>query len=164
VTSTVFALCRLPPLPDPLSAADRRAAPVAKYLFVRQELGCRAYLRYVDDFALFADDKASLWRWKDAVRERLAGLRLEFHTGSAQVQPVQSGIPWLGFVVFPTHRLVKGCKVVHASRRLSERNIAWQHGEISFAEFDAGVQGWINHVRYAESWGVRRRVLEHFVF
>ena len=24
-------------------------------LFVKRELGCRAYLRYVDDFALFAD-------------------------------------------------------------------------------------------------------------
>ncbi len=151
-------------MPDPLSADDHRAAAVAKYLFVRQELGCRAYLRYVDDFALFADDKATLWRWKDAVRERLASLRLEFHAGSAQVQPVQSGISWLGLVVFPTHRLVKGRKVVHASRRLSERYTAWQRGEISFAEFDAGVQGWINHVRYADSWGLRRHVLQPFVF
>jgi RNA-directed DNA polymerase len=133
-------------------------------LFVRQELGCRACLRHVDDFALFADDKATLWRWKDAVRERLAGLRLQFHAGSAQVQPVQSGIPWLGFVVFPTHRRVKGRKVVHACRRLSERYTAWQSGEISFAEFDAGVQGWINHVRYADSWGLRRHVLQPFVF
>jgi hypothetical protein len=137
---------------------------IPSVLFVRQERGCRACLRHVDDFALFADDKATLWRWKDAVRERLAGLRLQFHAGSAQVQPVQSGIPWLGFVVFPTHRRVKGRKVVHACRRLSERYTAWQSGEISFAEFDAGVQGWINHVRYADSWGLRRHVLQPFVF
>lgn len=133
-------------------------------LFVRKELGCRAYLRYVDDFALFANDKPTLWAWKAAVRERLAALRLEFHQGSAQVQPVQAGIPWLGFVVFPTHRRVKARKVVQASRRLGERYTAWRAGEISFAEFDASVQGWINHVRYADSWGLRRHVLEPFVW
>ncbi len=133
-------------------------------LFVRDELGCRAYLRYVDDFALFADDKRTLWQWKDAVRQRLAALRLEFHPGSAQVQPVTHGIAWLGFVVFPTHRRVKARRVVQASRRLGGRFAAWQRGEISFAEFDASVQGWINHVRHADTWGLRRHLLEPFVF
>ena len=28
-----------------------------------------------------------------------------------------------------------------------------------FAEFDAGVRGWVNHVRYADTWGLRRHVL-----
>ena len=74
------------------------------------------------------------------------------------MQPVQAGIPWLGFVVFPTHRRVKARKVVQASRRLGERYTAWQRGEISFAEFDAGVQGWINHVRYADTWGLRKHI------
>jgi len=31
--------------------------------FVKRELKCRAYLRYVDDFLLFAEDKPTLWRW-----------------------------------------------------------------------------------------------------
>ena len=39
-----------------------------------------------------------------------------------------------------------------------------QGGEISFAEFDASVQGWINHVRHADTWGLRRHLLEPFVF
>ena len=36
-------------------------------------------------------------------------------------------------------------------------------GTLSFAEFDASVRGWINHVRYADTWGLRRHVLEPFV-
>ena len=35
--------------------------------YVIRELGCPAYLRYVDDFALFADSKRQLWAWKEAV-------------------------------------------------------------------------------------------------
>jgi hypothetical protein len=39
-----------------------------------------------------------------------------------------------------------------------------QCGEISFAKFDASVQEWINHVRYPDSWGLRRHVLQDFVW
>lgn len=131
-------------------------------LFVKRELGCTGYLRYVDDFALFADDKATLWAWKRALQERLATLHLTIHEHSAQVTPTAAGIPWLGFVVYPEYRKVKARKVHHATRRLGERYEDYRCGAISFAEFDASVQGWINHVRYADSWGLRRHVLAPF--
>jgi hypothetical protein len=133
-------------------------------LFVTRELGCQAYVRYVDDMVLFADDRATLWEYKRRCMDRLARLRLTIHAREAQVQPVSSGVSWLGFRVFPTHRLVKGRKLRHAARRLSSRFDAWRAGRISFAEFDASVQGWINHVRYADSWGLRGKILEPFVW
>jgi hypothetical protein len=132
--------------------------------FITRGLGCTAYVRYVDDMVLFADGKARLWQWKRAILERLAGLRLRVHAGSAQVRPVTTGVPWLGFVVYPSHRRVKGRKVVAATRRLGAAFEAWRAGRISFAHFDAGVQGWINHVRYADSWGLRAHMLQPFVW
>ena len=48
-------------------------------LFIKRELGCSAYLRYVDDFALFSNHKRQLWCWKQAIKERLAQLRLTVH-------------------------------------------------------------------------------------
>lgn len=127
--------------------------------FVKRELRCPAYLRYVDDVALFSDDKAELWDWKQAVIERLAALRLTIHETSAQVAPAASGIPWLGFIVYPTHRRLKARNVVKFTRRLRARWAEYAAGAISFAEFDASVQGWINHVRYADTWGLREHVL-----
>lgn len=115
--------------------------------FVARELRCRGYVRYVDDLALFSNSKAELWEWKAGVVERLARLRLRVHSGAAQVGPVAAGIPWLGFVVWPERRRVKGRKVVEATRRLAEGFTDWQQGRITFGEFDASVQGWINHVR-----------------
>jgi hypothetical protein len=132
-------------------------------LFVKRELGCPAYLRYVDDFALFGDDKGELWNWKQAIIERLARLRLTIHESSAQVLPTASGIPWLGVVVYPDYRKVKARKVRYATHRLGQRYEAYCAGEIAFAEFDASVQGWINHVRFADSWGLRRHVLAPFL-
>ena len=84
--------------------------------FVKRELRCKAYVRYVDDLLLFADDKATLWAWRDAIVDRLATLRLTIHPG-AQPRPVTEGIPFLGFVVYPTHRRVKSRKVAAYWRR-----------------------------------------------
>lgn len=127
--------------------------------FVTRELRCRAYVRYVDDFALFSNSKRELWRWKRAIIERLAELRLTIHEDAAQVLPCECGIPWLGFVIFPTHRRVKARNVIKFSRRLGARWTDYCAGAISFAEFDASVQSWINHVRYADTWGLREYVL-----
>ena len=127
--------------------------------FVARQLGCAAYVRYVDDFALFADDKRTLWEWHRAIVTRMARLRLTLHP-VVQVAPCAQGIPWLGFVVYPSHRRVKRRNVINARRRLTSRIDAYARGRITFAELDASVQGWINHVRYADTWGLRQNVLD----
>jgi retron-type reverse transcriptase len=157
---------------DPSAAKRPRGLPIGNltsqfwsncYLdpfdhFIKRELRCKAYLRYVDDFALFSDSKHELWHWKQAIIERLAAFRLTVHP-QAQVAPVSNGIPWLGFIVYPTHRLVKARNVRNYNRRLRKRWREYCASEITFAEFDASVQGWINHVRYADTWGLRRHML-----
>lgn len=131
-------------------------------LFIKRELGCQAYLRYVDDFALFADKKELLWEWKIALKSRLAKLRLTIHDQKAQVLPTVNGIPWLGFIVYPEFRKIKARKVRHTTSRLEYRYHAYCNNQISFTQFDANIQGWINHVRFADSWGLRRHVLKPF--
>lgn len=126
--------------------------------FVKRQLGCSAYLRYVDDFALFSNDKQQLWRWKKALMERLARYRLSIHESACQVVPTGCGTPWLGFVVYPGHRKLKARKARYASRHLAQRYDAWQDGKITFAELDASVKGWVNHVRFADTWGLRKTV------
>ncbi len=79
----------------------------------------------------------------------------------AQVLPVEAGIPWLGFVVHPTHRLVKARKVRerHAPPALA-RSIDYHTGLISFAELDASLKGLAQPLSHADSWGLRRHVLD----
>jgi hypothetical protein len=78
-------------------------------------------------------------------------LRLTIYDPKAQVLPTANGVPWLGSEVYPGYRKVKARKVLHATRRLQERYHAYCNGQISFAEFDASVQGWINPMRFADS-------------
>jgi hypothetical protein len=97
------------------------------------------------------------------MRPTSATRRLTLHDAQAQVVPTAAGAPWLGFVIFPDHRRLKGRKVRYARRRLWRLYAEYCNGRVNFAEFDACVQGWLNHVRYADSWGLRKAVLEPIV-
>lgn len=126
--------------------------------FAKRELRCQGYVRYVDDILLFADDKATLWTWKAAIIERLARLRLTAHPG-AHPRPVTEGIPFLGFVIYPDRRRLKRRKGIHFRQRFLARVQQYHAGEISLDELTASVRGWANHVRYANTKGLRKAIL-----
>ncbi len=50
--------------------------------------------------------------------------------------------------------------VRNAHRRLRSKLAAYHAAEIGLAELDASIRGWINHVGHADSWGLRRHVLD----
>jgi len=132
--------------------------------FVKRELRCSAYLRYVDDFLLFDDDRHRLWECKSAIIERLSRLRLTIHEKRAQVRPVGEGIPFLGFVVYPDRRRLKRRKGVAYTRRLRQLAQQYADGEISLDQITASVQGWVNHLRYGNTIGLRKALLRSVSF
>lgn len=126
--------------------------------FVKRELRCVGYVRYVDDFLLFSDDKPMLWRHREALIERLARLRLTLHDG-AHPRPVAEGFPFLGFLVWPDRRRVKRRKVVHFRRRMRCLLDRRRGGGVSMPQINASIRGWLNHVRYGNTVGLRWAVL-----
>ncbi len=116
-------------------------------------------MRYVDDFLLFADDKPALQRWRAAVIDFAAGLRLRLHEPEAAVFPTATGIPFLGWRVYPTHLRLRRRNGVAFLRRFKASLAAFGRGRCSWADVDAGVQGWIAHVAHGATWGLRRALL-----
>jgi len=130
--------------------------------FVKREL-CAPSLRYVDDFLLFGDDKTMLWEWKSALISRLSRLRLTIHPG-AHPRPVEEGFPFLGFHVFPERRRLKRRKGVYFVRKLRGLLEAYAEGIIPLDQVTASVQGWVNHVRFGNTKGLRQKVFSDTVF
>jgi len=122
--------------------------------FVKRELGCRGYLRYVDDFLLFGDSKRELMVWRERSSKRLERLRITLHEGSAYPKPVEEGIPFLGFQIFPEYRRLKPRKGYSFRRKLSHLVRSAPQEKLR-----SSIQGWINHVRYGDTFGLRRSML-----
>lgn len=132
--------------------------------FVKRELRCPGYVRYVDDILLFGDDRDCMWEWKKAIVERMAELRLTIHVERAQVRPVTEGFPFLGFVVYPHKRRLKRRKGIAYARKLRGLARDYGKGRVNLKDVTASVRGWINHVRYGDTYGLRRAILEGVVF
>jgi RNA-directed DNA polymerase len=163
---------------DLFSAARPRGLPIGNltsqfwaniYLnrldhFIKRELKCRAYLRYVDDMLLFSDNLEELHSWRSAIIAFLANLRLTIHENSAQPRPCRVGVPFLGFQVFPDHRRLKRRKAVHARRRLKALAAQYQAGEVDEKKVKACVQSWVSHAAHGDTQGLRRAILAHIHF
>jgi RNA-directed DNA polymerase len=88
-------------------------------LWAQAAEGVRGYVRYMDDMALWGDDRAVLKAAKLAVEERLAllGLRLK---ASWHLQPTARGMDFLGYRVYPG-----GSRLARCSRRRFLRRWSW---------------------------------------
>jgi hypothetical protein len=129
---------------------------------VQERLGAGGYVRYVDDFLVFADDKKRLADLRGRIGGFLAGLRLRLHPGKNVVFPVTAGIRFLGYRVYPTHRLLVKDNVWRFRRRLRRLQRQYARYQISLAEARQGILSWIGHARQADTYRLRRRLFgEH---
>jgi hypothetical protein len=96
---------------------------------------------------VFAEDKQTLWNWRKEIIERLRLLRLTIHEERAIPRPVTDGIKFLGFVVYPEKRLLKREKGIAYQRKLKKLL-----GTASEKALNASVQGWVNHLRYGDTY------------
>jgi RNA-directed DNA polymerase len=126
--------------------------------FVKRTLRCTGYARYVDDFLLFADDKVVLHRWRYAIIDFLASLRLTLHENRAQPKPVQPGVPFLGFTVYPDYRRLKRGKGITYRRHLKTLWQGYQQGKIARQSGRASLMAWMGHVQHGDTWGLRRQI------
>lgn len=94
--------------------------------FVKHELGARRYIRYVDDFVLVDVDGERLLEQHERIVDFLRDeLRLELKP-DARPRPLSGGIDFLGYVVWPTHRVPRRRVVAHCRAKLT----AWQRAHV----------------------------------
>lgn len=127
--------------------------------YAKETLGCRQYIRYVDDIVVFGDSKGLLWDIRDAIGSFLMFERLCLHPKKTLVLPVERGADYLGYRVFPSHRLVRKDTSMRFKRKLRALARLYGRGRIGWLEVNASVQSWLGHVKHADSHGLRRGVL-----
>jgi retron-type reverse transcriptase len=69
-----------------------------------EQPGGGAYLRYTDDFLLFAEDKAGLWKARARIEAHLESIHLRLAMPKSRVLACAEGVPFCGFRFMPGHR------------------------------------------------------------
>jgi len=132
--------------------------------FVKETLKARHYLRYVDDFALFSDDRAFLADARIAIEAYLETLRLKIHPIKSQLFETRIGPTFLGFRVLPDHVRVKAASLHRARARHRHYQTLYASGQISFEQLTHSIQSWAAHLKHADTWQLRQDIFEHLSF
>lgn len=118
--------------------------------FIKEVLRCLAYLRYVDDFVLFSNNKAELWKWWEQIAGFLQNFRLKLHPHHCYIFPARVGWLFLGQQVFRTHRRLAAANV----RRFKKRLRRWQ--ETPPENLPQRFASWAGHAAQADTYHLLR--------
>jgi retron-type reverse transcriptase len=127
--------------------------------FVIERLRIHAYIRYVDDFVLFSDERNELSAALLAVKAFLAQYRLRIHDKRAQVRPVASGLTFLGYRVFPCRIRLRRDNPIAARRRIASKYEALRSGMIDTAAFRTSLMAWLGHAKLCNAKGLAAGVM-----
>jgi retron-type reverse transcriptase len=132
--------------------------------WVRQTLRARCYIRYMDDFVLFGDDKRWLADARECCRAFLVSLRLRLHPDKSVISRVADGTRFLGFRVFPDHRRLPLANVVRMRRRLRRLAAGYAAGELAWPDVSRRILSWMGHARHADTYRLCERLFAEVVF
>lgn len=89
--------------------------------FVKHKLKSKYYIRYADDFVFLANDKQELAKLLPLIESFLKHqLGLSLHPNKITLKSFASGIDFLGWVNFPTHRVLRTSTKKHMFRNLKD--------------------------------------------
>lgn len=118
------------------------------------------YVRYVDDFALFHDDRAVLAHWQARIARFLEGRRLKLHPRKTWIAPTSTPAEFLGYVLLPNGmRHLPGANVARFRGRLRAMRDKLPAGTLSQAEARPRIQAWEAHAAFAHTRKLRNAVL-----
>lgn len=140
--------------------------------FVKEQLQVRKYLRYVDDMALFGDDRAFLAEARLAIEAYLATLRLKIHPIKSQLSATCHGANFVGFRIllsgttFPkdVYVRVRNRNLRRSRRRLRQLQQDYTAGHISLADLIQRLRSWEAHLLHGDTQRLRRAIFEQLVF
>jgi len=76
--------------------------------FIKHKLKIRFYIRYADDFVLVHRNKGQLLSMVKPMADFLScKLKLDLHPNKIFIKTISSGIDFLGWVNFPSHRVLR---------------------------------------------------------
>jgi hypothetical protein len=142
--------------------------------FVKHELKCRYYVRYVDDFILTDASREKLLEWHDKIACYLnKNLRLGLKPEKI-ILPVNNGINFLGYIVRPDYVLCRNRVVSNLKERLKdfEQKLIRVENSIRIIRYNneilddlfACLNSYLGHFGHADTHRLIKSIFEKFPF
>ena len=131
--------------------------------YIKDTLGIRFYLRYMDDFVLLYDDKKKLHQLLDKIETFLKDrLNLKLNPKTA-IFPLHRGVDFAGYRTWPTHILPRKRTIKRAKKRFKKFAALYREGKLELEYIKASLISFLGYVKHCNSYRTTRSVLERLV-
>ncbi len=119
--------------------------------FVKRELKATHYIRYADDFVILHENKEYLEKLLPKIAEYLATrLKLSLHPDKVFIKTIASGVDFLGWVLFPHHRVPRTSTKKRMFRNLDQK------------QTEATVASYLGLLSHGDTYGLAETVKRRF--
>jgi retron-type reverse transcriptase len=129
--------------------------------YVCEQLKPQGYLRYVDDFALFSNDRDTLYSNRQSIETYLqTELHLEIHPIKSQIFETRIGCNFVGFRVFPTHIRVRNSNLRRARTRIKNWKMLDRQNVLHLEGIQRSLTSWNEHLSHGNTYKLRQKIQE----
>lgn len=129
---------------------------------LKDQLGVKYYLRYMDDMIILADSKPYLHQLHAEVETYLAGIGLNLNSKTS-IRPVRDGVAFVGYRSWATHRRLRKSTMRQMTRRMTAIGDGLTDGTITdFEEVRPVIASYLGIARHFNSYYYRLKLAEHF--
>lgn len=124
--------------------------------YIKDVLGIKYYVRYMDDGVIFSDDKDFLWKVCNEMKNLAVQCELTFNENKTHIIKVTDGFWFLKikYTIVPSGKIVRKLDrrgIVRMRQHLKKYYVKVQNGEMSLDDVYNSIQSWVAHAEIAES-------------
>ena len=120
--------------------------------FIKDELGVKYYVRYMDDFILLHHDKKELWRLLAEIRDFLTWkLRLTLNQ-KTRVFPASHGVDFAGYRHWAGYRLPRKKNMRRAKKRFAGLSRQYAAGRVELEIVRCCVASFVGYTKHCKGW------------
>lgn len=124
--------------------------------FVHFELGAKYWTRYMDDMVILSSNPYELRGWFGEIEE-FSRQRLNLSISKWQVSPISRGVNFLGYRIWPRHKLLRKRSVVAAKRKIARYQRLGADEQLS--QF---IASWRGHAASADTCNLFNHLEKHY--
>lgn len=126
--------------------------------FVKHGLRIKYYMRYVDDFVIFHQEKRVLGQYQKEIQEYLHGLALKLHPQKSKILPLRNGVAFLGYRIFHQYMLLRKSNLRRFKRSFEKTAEQYMQGEMTTQQLKGKIQGWQGYAQWANTHNFRKKI------
>lgn len=131
--------------------------------FVKHTLKIENYVRYTDDFVIVTNSRESIDDLLSRIKVFLeTNLKLTLHPKKIEVRTAYQGIDFLGYVLFPRHRLLRTKTKQRIFKKLEKRAEDFRVGKITADTFRQSLKSYLGVLSHADAYELSEKISNQF--